>query len=108
MKVPKIRPVRKLSTNLFSSIMKKNVELEMKNRKLYKKCVWLEKQNRKLYEKSLRLEKENRKLTIELEHLNVRLKNLEKLINKNEEKVRNFSFKKIVLFLSSDPKLKFN
>jgi len=79
MKAPKIRPVRQISTNLFSSVMKKNVELKMKNvelkmknRKLYKKCVWLE--------------KENRKLTIELEHLNVRLKMLEKLINENEEK----------------------
>ena len=85
MKVPKIRPVRKLSTNLFSSIMKKNVELEMKNRKLYKKCVWLEKQNRKLYKKSVRLEKENRKLEIELKHLNVRLGKLENLVNEKEK-----------------------
>jgi len=85
MKAPKTRPVRQISTNLFSSVMKKNVELKMKNRKLYKKCVWLEKENRKLYKKSLRLEKENRKLTIELEHLNVRLEKLENLVNEKEK-----------------------
>ena len=86
MKAPKTRSVYQNSKDLFSKLTKKNVELKMKNRKLYKKCVWLEKESRNLYKKSVRLEKENRKLTIELEHLNVRLEMLEKRINENEEK----------------------
>ena len=71
MKAQKIKPVRRTGISLFSKLTKKHVELSIKYRSLRRRCA--------------RLENQNRKLTIELEHLNVRLGKLENLVNEKEK-----------------------